>query len=140
MKDIGKQLKYANNQMNRSLDNYARQHGATGMQMSILDYLGEHQDVLQHNIETEFGIQRSTMTVILQRMEKAGLVYRQESTTDARRKIVNMTPKGRQIQILASKFIQKQQRAIETAIPAEQLAIFEHVLQYFINLNGRDNS
>ena len=139
MANYGKQLKHATNQMNRALDNYARQYGVTGGQMSILDYLGSHEHVLQRDIETEFGIQRSTMTVTLQRMEKAGLIYRQESATDARQKTVNMRAKAREIKGLATSYIDQQQHAMETRFSPAELQVFEEVLQYFTDLNGRES-
>ncbi|MTV83092.1 MarR family winged helix-turn-helix transcriptional regulator [Secundilactobacillus folii] len=139
MTDYGKMLKHATNQMNRAMDQYARQFGVTGVQMSILDYLGSHGNVLQHDIEVEFAIQRSTMTVTLQRMEKAGLIYRTESAKDARQKTVNMSAKAQPIQNRASAYIQGQQQAMQQKFSSAELRQFEQVLEYFIKLNGSEN-
>lgn len=57
--------------------------------MSIIDYLSRHSnaDILQKDIENEFNIQRSTTTVLLQRMERKQLLFRTPSTIDARQKL-----------------------------------------------------
>ncbi|KRM87987.1 MarR family winged helix-turn-helix transcriptional regulator [Lacticaseibacillus thailandensis] len=76
MPTLGKIIKHATNQMNQSMDQYAKQFGLTGTQMSIIDFIGTHKRVLQRDIEREFNIQRSTATVALQRMERAALIHR----------------------------------------------------------------
>ncbi|WP_225350189.1 MarR family transcriptional regulator [Lacticaseibacillus pantheris] len=76
------------------MDNYAKQFGLTGTQMSILDFIGTRTDVLQRDIETEFNIQRSTATVTLQRMEKQDLVERHPSPNDSRQKNRHRNQRG----------------------------------------------
>ncbi len=53
--------------MNQEMNAFAQQYGLTGTQMSIIDFLthfpGNSCD--QHQIENEFGIKRSTTTVLL---------------------------------------------------------------------------
>ena len=78
---IGRLVKQANNAMNQEMNAFAQQYGLTGTQMSIIDFLthfpGNSCD--QHQIENEFGIKRSTTTVLLQRMAKKNLIERYPS-------------------------------------------------------------
>lgn len=78
MDHFGGLLKQANNNMLRHLDQFAKQYDLTGNQMAIIDFIINHtdQEVFQRDIEHEFDIQRSITTVLLQRMEKKGLIER----------------------------------------------------------------
>ena len=74
MDHFGRLLKQANNNMMRHFDQFARQYDLTGNQMAVIDFITNYadQEVFQRDIEHEFEIQRSTTTVLLQRMEKKG--------------------------------------------------------------------
>ncbi|WP_294423021.1 MarR family winged helix-turn-helix transcriptional regulator, partial [uncultured Streptococcus sp.] len=87
-KNIGRLVKKASNQLGREFDQFAKPFDLTGMQMSIIDFIsyGLKEEYFQQDIEKEFNIQRSTTTVLLQRMEKKELIYRQVSQKDARQK------------------------------------------------------
>ncbi len=75
MDHFGGLLKQANNNMLRHLDQFAQQYDLTGNQMAIIDFITNYanHEVFQRDIEHEFEIQRSTTTVLLQRMEKKAL-------------------------------------------------------------------
>ena len=96
MDHFGRLLKQANNNMMRHFDQFARQYDLTGNQMAVIDFITNHadQEVFQRDIEHEFDIQRSITTVLLQRMEKKGLIERFTSLKDARQKAVALTDKA----------------------------------------------
>ena len=96
MDHFGGLLKQANNNMLRHLDQFAKQYDLTGNQMAIIDFITNHanHEVFQRDIEHEFEIQRSTTTVLLQRMEKKDLIERFTSLKDARQKAVALTDKA----------------------------------------------
>ena len=96
MDHFGGLLKQANNNMLRHLDQFAKQYDLTGNQMAIIDFITNHAkyEVFQRDIEHEFDIQRSITTVLLQRMEKKGLIERFTSLKDARQKAVALTDKA----------------------------------------------
>lgn len=136
MPDYGKLVKQATNQMNKSMDAYARQFDLTGTQMSFIDYIGDHPGCLQRDLEAEFAIQRSTATVVLQRMEGRGLVTRRAAAHDARQKTVVLTPKAQQLHTRVRAYIAGQQQAMEAAFSPAARAQFVEMLKYFIALNG----
>ena len=80
MDHFGRLLKQANNNMMRHFDQFARQYDLTGNQMAVIDFITNHadQEVFQRDIEHEFEIQRSTTTVLLQRMEKATHLHKMQ--------------------------------------------------------------
>lgn len=121
-----------NNELKKSLNIYAKRYDLTGLQLSLIDYLTNRKDqlVLQRDIETEFNIQRSTATNMLKLMEHKGLITRQPLATDARQKQVELTAKAKSVSHVALEFNEGEQRAIQQAFSKQELAAFEHVLDY----------
>jgi len=128
-------LKIAANQITRELDLFAHKYDTTWMQMSVIDYLSRQGDkeMFQRDIEHEFFIQRSTATVLLQRMEKRDLLYRQSSTTDARQKSVYLTDKSRNLETEINQFMNHQQKVLEENFSSAEIATFEKILKFYAN-------
>ena len=98
---IPAQLRRVNNLIFRKITQNARCIGVetvTPMHGWIMEYLYNHPDepVFQRDIEREFSITRSTVTNILQLMERKGYIARQSVERDARLKQLVLTEKGRQ--------------------------------------------
>lgn len=133
--NTGRLLKKAANQLTKNFDYFARQYGLTSNQMSIIDYLSRHGDivVLQKDIENEFNIQRSTATVLLQRMERKQLISRQPMASDARQKAIQLTNKTAPLVAKIDAYMQTQQLALAHHFSPAELAIFETILNYYLN-------
>ena len=73
---------------------------ATGVQSWIVRYLYDHreEDVFQKDLESQFSVRRSTMTTILQLMEKNGLIKKEPVSRDARLKKLILTPAAVEMQ------------------------------------------
>ena len=98
---IPAQIRRVDNLIFRKINQFARENGveqATPMHGWIIGYLYRHRDaaVFQRDIEREFSITRSTVTNILQLMERKGYIARQSVAQDARLKQLVLTEKGRQ--------------------------------------------
>lgn len=99
-KTIGFEIKSLGNLIKRCIYESAARSGLdglTGVQGWIIGYLYEHKDgpgVFQRDIEKTFQIRRSTVTGILQLMEKKGLITREPAVHDARLKRLQLTPKA----------------------------------------------
>lgn len=93
METLKKLIKQATTQIDRERENFANSLGVTGVQMSVIDFLSNHQNNLasQNEIEHEFNIKRSTTTIMLQRMEKRGLIVRVDDPKDKRKKQAQLT-------------------------------------------------
>ena len=135
MDHFGRLLKQANNNMMRHFDQFARQYDLTGNQMSIIDFITNHadQEIFQRDIEREFEIQRSTTTVLLQRMEKKGLIQRHTSSKDARQKAVVLTDKALSIASACQSYLRKEEEEFVQLFSAEERDIFFKILQYYRN-------
>ncbi len=81
-----------NNYHNMILDQYK----ITTKQAKVLAYLMHHQgeDILQKNIEEVFFLRSSTVTSVMQNLEKAGFIERYTNKNDRRMKRIIITRKG----------------------------------------------
>ena len=91
METLKKLIKQATTQIDRERENFANSLGVTGVQMSVIDFLSNHQNNLASQNESEFNIKRSTTTIMLQRMEKRGLIVRVDDPKDKRKKQAQLT-------------------------------------------------
>ena len=97
---IAAQLRRVNNLIFRKINAFTRANEVergTPMHGWIVEYLYRNQDrpVFQRDIERDFSITRSTVTNILQLMEKKGYIERQSVPQDARLKMLVLTEKGK---------------------------------------------
>ena len=98
---IPAQMRRVDNLIFRKIGQNARANGVeevTPMHGWIMEYLYRHAEepVFQRDIEREFSITRSTVTNILQLMERKGYIARQSVAQDARLKQLVLTGKGRE--------------------------------------------
>ena len=98
---IPAQMRRVNNLIFRKINQFHRENeveDVTPMHEWILSYLFWHRDepIYQRDIEREFSITRSTVTNILQLMERKGYITRRSVEQDARLKQLVLTEKGRQ--------------------------------------------
>ena len=96
---IPAQIRRVDNLIFRKINQFARENGveqATPMHGWIIEYLYRHRDtpVFQRDIEREFSITRSTVTNILQLMERKGYIERRSVPQDARLKQLVLTEEG----------------------------------------------
>lgn len=97
----------------------------------IIRYLYEHQkkDVYQRDLEQHFSIRRSTVTGIIQLMEKKGYICRESVKQDARLKRVRLTPKGISTHEEIEEMIARMESHILRGIKEEDMNIFYKVLR-----------
>ncbi len=63
-------------------------------QMFCLSAIAHHEGTTQRDLAEELNIARPTLTVMLQKMERAGLVERTSDATDQRFTRIRLTPQG----------------------------------------------
>lgn len=99
MEPIRKLIKQAAKGIDQHSSDFAKEMKLTRAQMVTIDFLGKQpgQMVKQRVIEEEFAIKRSTTTIMLQRMEKRGLVSRLPDPTDKRQKLVKLTDEAKDL-------------------------------------------
>jgi DNA-binding MarR family transcriptional regulator len=75
----------------------AAQFGLTGPQLTVIKLLEELGDLSLSSLSERIRAQNSTVTGIIDRMEREGLVRRERSTTDRRMVFIRLTDKGREL-------------------------------------------
>lgn len=137
MISIGRLIKQADISLTRQMNNLARQNNLTGNQMNIIDYLSRQENMAtdQQAIEHEFNIRRSTTTIILQRMEKRGLVQRITDPHDRRRRQVQLTAIARELVPVVKDYIRKQEGLLTSQFSPAELIITARVLKYIKEAN-----
>lgn len=74
------------------------EHGLTYPQYLVLLVLWEKDALPVNDIAKRLYLETNTVTPLLQRMEKGGLLSRTKGTKDGRQMIVKLTEKGRELQ------------------------------------------
>ena len=69
----------------------------TPMHATIIGYLMEHGETYQRDLETEFQVNRSTVTKIVQVMERKGYIRREAVPQDGRLKQLVLTELGQSL-------------------------------------------
>lgn len=97
----------------------------------ILKYLYDNRDreVFQRDIEKQFSIGRSTVTTIIQLMEKRDLIRRESVEQDARLKKVLLTEKGFKHHDVVEESLYSIHGQIMTNITDEEKSIFLDIVQ-----------
>src|SRR4051812_41320799 len=71
-----------------------REHGLSDQQWRVLRVLGEHGVVETGRVAREAFILGPSLTGVLARMERDGLIRRERDPADQRRTVIEATPKG----------------------------------------------
>lgn len=129
MKKIGPEIHMLNHLITKKLTYHVRASGIdeiTLMHGWIMRYLYENKDhdIFQKDIEKTFSIGRSTVTNIIQILEKKGYVKREFVEHDARLKKVMLTEKGRRSHESIEILISKLDAMLEEDISEEELELF----------------
>ena len=74
-----------------------REHGLSDQQWRVLRVLGEHGTVETGRVAREAFILGPSLTGVLARMERDGLIRRERDIADQRRTVVEATAKGRKL-------------------------------------------
>ena len=84
-----------------------KQVGLTGPQLVILNYISSKTEISVGDVATNVSLSQGTVTGIIERMEKRGLVVRQRNNHDKRRVMVSITEPGKQLLATAPPVMQE---------------------------------
>ncbi len=133
--EIGFQIRTLSKLIKRQTDRLAFQGAenpengekpGSGFHGWIIGYLYHHreQDIFQRDLQEAFSIRRSTVTGLLQLMEKKGLVTRSSVESDARLKKITLTPKAVALHESIMNGIQKTEESISRGLSEEEKRTF----------------
>lgn len=97
-KDIGFEIRSISNQLKRHINSLPafQQYDLRGGRGYVLGFLYANRDteIYQKDIEDEMALRKSSVTSLLNNLEKSGLITRGHNDGDARKKRVTLTKKG----------------------------------------------
>ena len=117
--------------MNRHLTEN-NSYGLTGMQFAIVSYLAKEsaeRDVFQKDLEQKFDIRKSTVTGILNTMERDGLLLRETVPYDARLRKMILTDKALQAKQNTEQVIDSVESQLSKGLTEEEITTFLNILE-----------
>ena len=123
---IGKRISILTKRIHRRIDKEAAKYGITGVQARILGFVYHNytkKDIFQKDIEEELDIRRSSVTSVLQLMEKNGYIQRVSVSEDARLKKIMLTEKGLEIQRNVYNFILEFEKSLQDELSEAEMNI-----------------
>lgn len=96
---LGKKIGYISHMIKRSIDSLDNLYGVNGKQLRLLGFIAHesmNRDLYQKDIEEELKIRRSSVTSMLQNLEKAKMIQRVSVDKDARLKKIVLTDLGKE--------------------------------------------
>lgn len=125
-RQIGKRIRIISNQIRRIIEKELslRGTGISSTQSRIIGYLyreTKNRDIFQKDIEEEFDIRRSSVTSILQHLEKNGYITRESVANDGRLKKLVLSEKGISIHEMVFQVIQNTENNLNEDFSGEEL-------------------
>jgi MarR family transcriptional regulator, organic hydroperoxide resistance regulator len=103
----------------------------TFVQAGILFLLKQSNGRTMSDLSQLIGVDNSTLTGLVDRLEKVGFVARQASPTDRRSLLIQVTPEGIAEGDKAKMIIKRVNEEIKTGFPPEEMEIFKGILRSF---------
>ena len=131
----------AQNKLRTYLNNalVAANVGVTFVQAGILFLLKQSNGRTMSDLSQLIGVDNSTLTGLVDRLEKAGFVVRQASPTDRRSLLIQVTPEGIAAGDKAKMIIKRVNEEIKTGFPPEEIEIFKVILRSFFKKFNKSN-
>ncbi|PXZ59531.1 homoprotocatechuate degradation operon regulator HpaR, partial [Pseudomonas aeruginosa] len=98
------------------------QHGLTEQQWRVIRILRQQGEMESYQLANQACILRPSMTGVLARLERDGIVRRWKAPKDQRRVYVNLTEKGQQCFVSMSGDMEKNYQRIQERFGEEKLA------------------
>ncbi len=111
-----------------------REHGLSDQQWRVLRVLGEHGTIETGRVAREAFILGPSLTGVLARMERDGLVRRARDAQDQRRSVVEATPRGLKLVGKLSRMIEEHYGWMEQSLGKRKLAELYVLLDDVIEL------
>lgn len=94
-KEIAFAINIASKYMADSFNNVVSTFGVTRSQCVAMYYISKAESINQKELAQSMHIRESTMTGLLDRLERDGLIERKVNSDDMRKKSIFLSPKGR---------------------------------------------
>ena len=112
----------------------------TPRQVQVLAALSANEGASQTQIVDVTGVDRSTLADIVRRLLKHGLIRRRRTKEDARAYAVHLTDNGRRALAASLPALERVEKSLIAALPADQRTEFLSALDHFIVSNAKSAS
>ena len=137
----------SSHQLKLHLDSMLEDTDLTGQHVRILGFVAHSDEmgraVYQKDIEAAFKIRRSSVSNVLDTMEKNGYIRRLQSQTDTRLKKIVLTDKAKETGVQHRKKIARFDDRIESDLTPEEIEtmkrLFNKVLENAMKMRGETN-
>lgn len=135
---IGLKVKNISNLIRRNVDSRIAKAGLsdiTGVQGFIIGYLytNNDRDIFQRDLEQQFNLRRSSITSVLNNLEKKGYIKREAVDEDKRLKQVVLTNKGIEHQKMIIKIINNYEETLHFDFTDEEFKTLSNLLDKLYN-------
>ena len=130
-KHIGKEIIVLSHLIKRRMRAASESLGITDTQARVIQYISEEsekREVFQKDIEDTFCVRRSSVTQIIQLLERDGIIIRESVERDARLKKLVLTEKGYQIEKVMKKQIQDMEVELKENISPQEKELLIDIL------------
>lgn len=139
---IGKEIIILSNLIKRRMRSASEALGVTDTQARVIQYIseeGKKREIFQKDIEDTFCVRRSSVTQIIQLLERDGYITRESVERDARLKKLVLTEKGSQIDKVMKKQIKDMEAELKKNISPQEKETLINIL-YKVRKNlGEEN-
>lgn len=105
--------------------------GVTGPQRLVIRIVGRFPGISPGEVADILKVHKSTLTGVLQRLEKRALIERKPSSEDRRRSLVRLTAAGQKVNAVRAGTVEAALRRAMNKLPLSNLAAAEEVLTIF---------
>jgi DNA-binding MarR family transcriptional regulator len=126
---LGYQIRHTHKAFSRRLAAELAVLGISFKHYFYLRALLEEDDISQVELSERVGMQRATVTSVLETLEARGYVRRLADPNDARTRRVVLTPRGRKLREPLLAIIERIQRVASAGLSPAELRAFRHVCE-----------
>lgn len=122
----------ASKTLSDALNSRLIKHGVTKSQWIAMYYINKKENLTQKSLADLMGTKESTITGILDRLEREDLILRQEDINDRRKKILVLTDKGRLKNTKLTEIVQNFRDVCLAGVSEEDQKVFLEILDKMV--------
>lgn len=124
LRSPGYQARATHRAFDRLLQRCIRKHKLTNGFWYVLRALWRREDMSQRELADEVNLMESSTVILLDSMEKAGLIRRKRDMVDRRRIKIHLTPKARRLEGKLLPYAKEINDVATAGVPPEDLEVF----------------
>jgi DNA-binding MarR family transcriptional regulator len=129
-------LHKASRQITVYLEARTRELGVSPLEGHVLTYLRKYAPAPVGELVRVFGLKQSTLTSLLDRLERAGLIRRGSNPADRRSLLVHLTDRGRELTVRLNRLLEKLEDDIRARLRAPEVKGFQAVMTAVEDVTG----